>query len=245
MYKFTGGSDGANPGGSLALDASGNIYGSAVTGGANDGGTLYEFTNRGIQVLHSFPAFQGDGVGPIGVVKGANGLYGITQSGSDLNAIGTVYTTAGGYHVLLEFIGGIGQLDSLAVDQADNLYYTFSSIGYVCKEEIGYVEVDEQSSSGGGSTLTGFGMPFSQLMSWVSTDAAGNVYGTVDNLGNYGNVYKLTCCWSYTDLHDFAAGPDDGATPGAAPVVDPQGNIYGTTSAGGAYGYGVVWEISP
>ena len=62
---------------------------------------------------------------------------------------------------------------------------------------------------------------------------------------NYGNVYKLTCCWNYTDLHDFAGGPDDGATPGAAPVVDPQGNIYGTTSAGGAYGYGVVWEISP
>jgi uncharacterized repeat protein (TIGR03803 family) len=31
----------------------------------------------------------------------------------------------------------------------------------------------------------------------------------------------------------------------ASPVVDSQGNIYGTTLNGGTYGFGVVWEISP
>jgi uncharacterized repeat protein (TIGR03803 family) len=243
LYDFTGGNDGANPGGTLALDSSGNIYGSAVTGGANGGGTLYEFTNSGIQVLHSFPAFEGDGIGPIGVIKGANGLYGITASGSDPGTeSGTVFTTAGGYHVLLGFLGA--QLDSLTADQAGNLYYTVSSLQYDC-QEYGEVDVDELSPSGGQSTLTSFEMRLSVLMSWVSMDVSGNIYGTVDYLGDSGNVYKLACCWNYTDLHDFAGGPGDGAYPGAAPVVDAQGNIYGTTQYGGTYGQGVVWEISP
>ena len=60
-----------------------------------------------------------------------------------------------------------------------------------------------------------------------------------------GNVFELTCCWNYTDLHDFVGGPNDGQQPEASPVVDAQGNIYGTTQYGGLYGYGVVWEISP
>jgi hypothetical protein len=85
----------------------------------------------------------------------------------------------------------------------------------------------------------------------VSTDASGNLYGTTSDGGQYfqGNVFKLTCCWNYTDLYDFSGG-DDGSRPTAAPVVDAQGNIYGTTSQGGASGQGangkgVVWEISP
>jgi hypothetical protein len=28
-------------------------------------------------------------------------------------------------------------------------------------------------------------------------------------------------------------------------VQDANGNIYGTASGGGQYGYGVVWEITP
>jgi uncharacterized repeat protein (TIGR03803 family) len=242
LYDFTGGNDGASPGGSLALDGSGNIYGTAVTGGVNGGGTLYEFTNGGLQVLHSFPAFQGDGVGPTGVVRTVDGLYGITVSGTDPDSIGTLYTTAGGYHVLEEVAGGPGQMDSVAADQAGNVFYTFSSMGGDCQYG-GLVEVDE-FSSGRDMSLVQFG-DLPELTSWVSTDASGNVYGTVDNLGGYGNVYKLTCCWNYTDLHDFAGGPDDGANPQASPVVDAQGNIYGTAASGGRYGHGVVWEITP
>ena len=78
------------------------------------------------------------------------------------------------------------------------------------------------------------------LSSWVSTDALGNVYGTTDvgGVNGQGNVFKLTCCWNYTDLHDFAGGPNDGIQPEASPVVDAHGNIYGTTQYGGLYGRG-------
>ena len=61
LYEFTGGSDGANPQGSIVVDSANNVYGTATVGGANGGGTLYEFTNGGLQVLHAFPAFPGDG----------------------------------------------------------------------------------------------------------------------------------------------------------------------------------------
>ena len=180
------------------------------------------------------------------MVRNANGLYGITASGSDNSSnAGTLYTTAGGYHVLASFSDLPGSHpDSLAADQAGNLYLTYSDSYYNCSE-YGQVDVEQRSSSGGWTTLTGFSMGLTELMSWISTDASGNVYGTVDNLGNYGNVYKLTCCWNYTDLHDFAGPPNDGATPEAPPVVDAQGNIYGTTQYGGTYGQGVVWEITP
>jgi hypothetical protein len=33
LYDFTGGSDGANPAGSLAMDANGNLYGTTYAGG--------------------------------------------------------------------------------------------------------------------------------------------------------------------------------------------------------------------
>ncbi len=51
-----------------------------------------------------------------------------------------------------------------------------------------------------------------------------------------------------TTLHNFGATPDDGAAPGSGVVVDKDGNLFGTTGAGGVAGggfNGVVFEISP
>jgi uncharacterized repeat protein (TIGR03803 family) len=225
------------------LDSSGNIYGTASTRGTNGGGTLYEFTNSGIQIQHDFPAFNGDGSTPIGVVNGSDGLYGITMDGGS-NRSGTFYTTAGGYQILHSFVPDFseGNPISLAADQVGNLYGTSSFSG---------------GCGGGSSTVFQLSPPdwnpvtltsSFQFSSWVSTDAAGNVYGTTDSGGlNFqGNVFKLTCCWNYTDLHDFTGPPtNDGFQPLASPVVDAQGNIYGTTSSGGTHGFGTVWEISP
>src|SRR5271166_4295834 len=79
-------------------------------------------------------------------------------------------------------------------------------------------------------------------------DAAGNLYGTAYGEGAYsrGSVFKLTPSaggWTFTDLHDFSGS--DGAYPIGGVVQDTDGNIYGTTSGGGAYGNGVVFEITP
>jgi uncharacterized repeat protein (TIGR03803 family) len=82
-------------------------------------------------------------------------------------------------------------------------------------------------------------------------DGAGNLYGTTgsgDGPG-YGNVFELSPNgnggWSETVLHSFTGGAD-GGTPLYSPVIfDGTGNLYGTTSGGGQYGNGVVFELSP
>lgn len=210
----------------------------------NGGGTLYEFTNGTLQVMHAFPAFPLDGAAPLGVVNGSNGLYGITRRGGQYGN-GELYTTAGGYQVLYDF-GPYrdGNAVSLAADQLGNLYGTD---GVLRCSGLGEANV-YQFSAPNWSPLTLYGFENTgSTLSHVSTDSQGNVYGTTDNSYEalQGNVFKLTCCWNYTDLHDFTGGPSDGSSPEASPVVDAQGNIYGTTSSGGAYGHGVVWEISP
>src|ERR1700733_4170674 len=69
LYAFSGGSDGANPIGSLIMDANGNLYGMTQNGGkycapAGCGGTIFKLTPDGTKsVLHSFGA-DGDGVEP-------------------------------------------------------------------------------------------------------------------------------------------------------------------------------------
>ena len=80
-------------------------------------------------------------------------------------------------------------------------------------------------------------------------DAAGNLYGTTIGAGTYscGSVFKLTASgggWIYTSLHDFTGGIDGGYPIGNV-IFDASGNLYGTASQAGAYGYGTVWEITP
>ena len=80
-------------------------------------------------------------------------------------------------------------------------------------------------------------------------DGAGNLYGTTkaDGSHEFGNVFKLTPSrggYTYTSLHDFTGG-SDGATPIGGLAMDANGNLYGTTDAGGSVGDGVVFEITP
>jgi uncharacterized repeat protein (TIGR03803 family) len=81
-------------------------------------------------------------------------------------------------------------------------------------------------------------------------DGAGSLYGTSYKDGTYsqGSVFKLTPhangSWTYTDLHDFTGGTDGGLPVGTV-TLDADGNIFGTASSGGQYGYGVVFEITP
>jgi uncharacterized repeat protein (TIGR03803 family) len=46
-------------------------------------------------------------------------------------------------------------------------------------------------------------------------------------------------------LYNFVYGIDGGGQPFGSLVIDKLGNLYGTTSNGGAYGYGSVFELSP
>jgi uncharacterized repeat protein (TIGR03803 family) len=85
----------------------------------------------------------------------------------------------------------------------------------------------------------------------VTLDRDGNLYGTAVTGGSgsceggCGVVYKLTKfggTWTHRVIHAFTGG-NDGSGPGARPTVDWDGNIYGMTPIGGAYGLGTIYKI--
>jgi uncharacterized repeat protein (TIGR03803 family) len=88
--------------------------------------------------------------------------------------------------------------------------------------------------------------------SHLTSDAAGNLYGTTFGGGAFlvGTVFELSPNggggWSETVLHSFGGGNSDGYLPNYSYVIfDKAGNLYGTAYAGGRYGCGVVFELSP
>src|SRR5208337_984956 len=87
----------------------------------------------------------------------------------------------------------------------------------------------------------------------LTSDGAGNFYGTTYGGGlGRGTVFELSPNggggWNETVLYSFCSAPNcaDGSHPMYADVIlDSAGNLYGTTEAGGAYGWGVVFELTP
>lgn len=88
-------------------------------------------------------------------------------------------------------------------------------------------------------------------------DSAGNLYGTTSQ-GGYGcgTVYELIrgqSGWKHQVLYTFNGSPGDGCEPQAGLVFDSVGNLYGTTTGGGANlrcaigfsGCGTVFKLAP
>jgi uncharacterized repeat protein (TIGR03803 family) len=80
-------------------------------------------------------------------------------------------------------------------------------------------------------------------------DNAGNLYGTRSTEGAFGDgmVFELSPAvgggWTETNLHSFNG--KNGDYPENTLIMDAAGNLYGTANFGGAYGYGVVFELTP
>lgn len=139
LHHFAGGNDGANPLGSVLLDASGNIYGTTSEGGTSGNGTVYKLTGSGStwtkSVIFNFPG-GASGHSPFaGVIADPSGnLYGTTVGGV-FGAGGVVYKLApsGGswtQSVLYTFSGaGNGSYGGLIRDAGGNLYGTNATGG--------------------------------------------------------------------------------------------------------------------
>ena len=85
--------------------------------------------------------------------------------------------------------------------------------------------------------------PFAGLI----PDSAGNLYGTTLGGGgspNAGTVFKVTPAGVETVLYSFTGGADGGSPRGGL-VRDTNGNLYSTSTMGGAFFNGTVFELSP
>jgi uncharacterized repeat protein (TIGR03803 family) len=80
-------------------------------------------------------------------------------------------------------------------------------------------------------------------------DAKGNLYGSTVSGGKNGagTVYELvagtTLPWTEKILYSFGVNSTDGSGPKAGVILDATGNVYGTTTAGGANSLGTAFEL--
>jgi uncharacterized repeat protein (TIGR03803 family) len=97
LYSFSGGSDGADPYGNLALDNADDLYGTTTDGGSAGYGTLFELSASGtFSVLHTFCSSSScsDGANPMGAsLESGSAVYGTTQNGGDYG-MGVAYQFA-------------------------------------------------------------------------------------------------------------------------------------------------------
>jgi len=100
---------------------------------------------------------------------------------------------------------------------------------------------------------TNGGLTYAGLIQATNGDGYGAMTGGGVNGG--GTVFRITASGNLTTIHSFCSEPDciDGSAPYAAPVQATDGNLYGTTSSGGANtnaeycstGCGTVFRITP
>jgi len=218
LYEFQYSADGAEPNGNLVIDHSGNLIGTAATGGMGDNrcigdfcGVVFQMTHTSSgwvqSILHTFT--YSDGANPSGglISDAAGNLYGNTSHGGT-NGGGTVYELSpsnGGYtfHVLYNFTGSASQSGPagiLALDSSGNLYGATYSEGAV---------------------------------------GQGNIF----KLTHSGNQWIYSNLHDFAGGAD-GSGPADGPT--LDPSSNLYGTAtFGGTSNNCPSGCGVVWEIRP
>jgi uncharacterized repeat protein (TIGR03803 family) len=138
--------DGISPSTGVAIDAGGNLYGATASGGADNQGTIYEFSpgpggTWNESILHSFVGkFDGSQPDALIMDKNAN-LYGAAGGGGILTQTGdpgsgTIFrlVRAGGgtwrFAPLYTFDGTTGAVpNGLVIDNSGNLFGTTNSGG--------------------------------------------------------------------------------------------------------------------
>ena len=227
IYQFLS-VDGDDPNGDLIADSSGNLYGVAEGAGANSqsgGGVVFRLSPQPgdtwqYAILYDFSLLAGSG----GVGAGP-----VAPTGIIFDSSGNLYGTTGFGGVY----GGYGDGTVFKLSPTASGPWTETTL-----YQFGAVKGDGSNPLGG-----------------VIFDASGNLYGTTSYGGPHGDgtVFELSPqsngTWQETQLYAFNAGTNnvgpDGDEPRAGLTWDQEGNLYGTTVAGGNYGDGTIFKLSP
>jgi uncharacterized repeat protein (TIGR03803 family) len=267
MLHSLGRRSGIYPQAALVQATNGKLYGTTDARGAHGGGTVFKITTSGtLNVLYNFCAQGGtsctDGFFPNGLIQATNGsLYGTTQYGGNPtcngNGCGTVFkiSLGGMLTTLHTFCTSVpcsdgGNPTAALVQAADGKFYGTTYAGGCCGAVF---------SMTAGGTVTNLhyfegtdgqegAVPTAPMIQ--ATD--GNFYGTTIYGGanitcghGCGTVFKIGPNGDLTTLHSFCAQSNctDGYYPDGL-VQATDGNIYGTTTAGGINNGGTVFKIS-
>jgi uncharacterized repeat protein (TIGR03803 family) len=268
---FKGDKDGATPVSGLIFDKAGNLYGTAAGGGnlncdyPNGCGVVFRLSPNQDgswteSVIHTFCRDHGackDGANPFaGLVFDPSGnLYGTTKGGGDgSDGVGVVFKLTpnadGSWseNVLHKFFhrqgDGAYPFAGVILDANGNIYGTTSALGdgwgtvfrLTPMPDGTWRETRHSFTYGDGGT------PVAALTS----DAAGNVYGTtsVGGINGGGTIFKLISKpgrkLTVRTLHSFEL-PENGPLGGV--ILDAGGNIYGAVQ-GSLKSDGLVFELT-
>jgi uncharacterized repeat protein (TIGR03803 family) len=221
LHSFSGSpNDGNDPFSPLVIDSSGNLYGTTIAGGESNEGIVFQMKpmpdgSWDVKILHNFPAL---------CCREIDGS--IPYGGLTLDKAGNLYGTT--------IVGG-----------ASN-----GGVVFELSPTSGWSWAEKVLHSFGATPTDGYS-PYAG----VTLDSHGNLYGTTTEGGNCpgygcGTVFELiptsTGLWHEGILHNFTPGQNsEGGVPYGGVVLDGAGNLYGTTTGGGAYNGGIVFELSP
>jgi uncharacterized repeat protein (TIGR03803 family) len=233
LYAFSGTIDGNQPNSTLVFDSAGNLYGTTELGGAftqgcgiyagaNGCGTVFKLSPNlsggwTESVVHAFTGHP-DGAHPNAVTIDSDGnLYGTTALGGKDSA---TYCSGG--------CGTVFELSRAAGSWAKTTLYSFQPyemIGDGAEPRAG-VAIGADGSLYG-TTATG----------GLASNTPSNCCGTVYSLTKApGGEWIEKVLYAFDTLH--------GVNPTTPVIVDPSGNLFGTTAYGGADGGGVLYEIN-
>ncbi|HET9307877.1 MAG TPA: choice-of-anchor tandem repeat GloVer-containing protein [Candidatus Sulfotelmatobacter sp.] len=239
--------DGNAPQG-LIQGTDGNFYGVTFFGGANEEGSVFRLTPKG--VLTTLVSFDGsNGNGPVGTLtEGSDGnFYGVTYGGGSQYDYGTVFkvTPQGVLTTLNQFDFTHGAQPYAGVIQATdgNFYGTTYSGGAWGGGTI--YKITSQGKFTVVFNLGGHAYDPSGPVTALVQGNDGTFYGTTPYGGdtnNDGAVFKVTPAGVFTTLYAFS-GPD-GYSPGGPLVQASDGNFWGTT-AYNTTGQGTIFKITP
>jgi uncharacterized repeat protein (TIGR03803 family) len=224
--------------------------------------TLNAAAQSSERVLFSFPKSGADGTfaGHPLYLDAAGNLFGTADNGG-AKGEGTVFELSAPVQgvrrlsVLYSFKNGSdgrNPAGAIVFDASGNLYG--AALGGADDAGVIYKLTPGAGGSWTQSVIYTFGPTYVNGLypNGLTIDAVGNLYGTTyqggTGYGENGTVFKLAPnsdgAWSLTTLYNFSGS--DGALPMAEMVLDAAGNLYGTTSGGGADdGFGTVFELSP
>ncbi|HTT84107.1 MAG TPA: choice-of-anchor tandem repeat GloVer-containing protein [Rhizomicrobium sp.] len=265
LHSFNGGRDGSDPVAGL-IDVKGKLYGTTVFGGGRGCyepgcGTVFMVDRKSgaEKVLYSFCSQKhcADGSEPNGGLIAVGGLFYGTTSEGGASGAGTVFSidpNTRAETVLYSFCSQQSCPDGSSPDagliDVNGLLYGTTELGGDGSGTVFSID----PTTGAETVLHSFdgsadgSNPFAGLI-----DVNGVLYGTTAEGGtsfrdsNGGTVFSVNpTTGAETVLYSFCAGhrtcPGDGTHPFAG-LIDIHGGLYGTTQAGGADGYGTVFEL--
>jgi uncharacterized repeat protein (TIGR03803 family) len=236
LYTFGDESgDGGAPTAGLAMDVSGNLYGTAPYGASTAFQLTFADGSWNEVLIHNFGVKKGDGAAPFAglILDGSGNLYGATRDGGT----GCVGEGCGTVYELIPTAKGAWK---------EKVLHRFDNNG---KDGVepgwGMLALDASGSlygtTEGGGTNSCFAGP-----NWIA--AASRLEPESGNgIGNCGTIFKVSKegNWKESVLYSFQGG-SRGSGPGAGVVMDKSGNLYGTTVyAGSGCGCGVVYKLGP